>query len=516
MSGENQETTAIDQFTEQLERIAINLKKVNGTVSWLTMPADHRKTLTDAFLQVPVVHLAMLLGKDDETIKRWQDEARRVDEVLKKITIHQNQAVPCALNRNQDVVDSVLELTKWATPIKIAQAMENRLTEGTIRRWMRERAGIVEKKIFVKSASSTSPVEPTGDLPEERAKVKGVTGDDINVNISESTDGRKLAAMILRHQGKKRWKYSSTEKRLIAALANQYGSKSVHDTYHIAYDTISRLRRRSEEGFDLKPRVPLKYAPVLELMNKHPGMGPMQVRDHIRRHMGLLMGVNSVRNVMEQNGWVPPFARTSRIKDAMRHFEAVRKNYMWHLDFKHHFINQSKVAILSIQDDYSRFIVGHSYGDSENMDTVINALEESIAVNGKPEVIMTDGGSAFYSWRGVSAFTRLLEDHGIDHYIAKSANINGKIESVCLQVEKELLNTQTFSSLSHFEKQLSAWVGFYNFKRPHSGLGDCHVPADRFYPGAAHWFSTDSELTKQKSLIAETMATLLNELKKSS
>jgi putative transposase len=249
-------------------------------------------------------------------------------------------------------------------------------------------------------------------------------------------------------------------------------------------------------------------------MNKHPGMGPMQIKDYIRRHMGLMMGVNSVRRVMEQNGWVPPYARHSRIKDAMRHFEAVRKNYMWHADFKHHFINQTKVAILFIQDDYSRFIVGHSYGDAENMDTIINALEEAIAIHGKPEVLMTDGGSAFYSWRGVSTFTRLLEDHGIDHYVAKSANVNGKIESVCAQVEKELLNVQTFSSLNHFEKELSSWVGFYNFKRPHGGLGDRHVPADRFYPGAAHWFSQDSELTKQKGLIAETMATLLNELKK--
>ena len=148
------------------------------------------------------------------------------------------------------------------------------------------------------------------------------------------------------------------------------------------------------------------------------------------------------------------------------------------------------------------------------MDAVLTALEEAIAIHGKPEMLMSDGGSAFYSWRGVSAFSRHLEDHGIDHYIAKTANINGKIESVCLQAEKELLNVQTFSSLRHFENELAAWVGFYNFKRPHAGLGDRHVPADRFYPGAEHWFSQESELTRQKSLIAETMATLLHELKK--
>ena len=512
MSGEDQAAEVTNQLTEQLARISISLKKVNGTVGWLTMPPDYRKTLAESFLQVPLAQLASVLGKDEETIKRWQHEARCVDDVLKKIILHQDQPVPCPLNRNQDVVEGVLELAKWSAPIKIAQAMENRLSEGTVRRWMRDRAGIIEKKVFVKSASS--PAESSEDLFEEKEKVRGVTDSDVSVNISESVDGRKLAAMILRHQGKKRWKYSSSEKRLVVSLANQYGSKVVHETFHIGYDTIARLRRHSEDGFDTKPHIPLKYAPVMDLMNKHPGMGPMQIKDYIRRHMGLMMGVNSVRRVMEQNGWVPPYARHGRIKDAMRHFEAIRKNYMWHMDFKHHYINQSKVAILFIQDDYSRFLVGHSYGDSENMNTVIKAMEDAIAIHGKPEVIMTDGGSAFYSWRGVSSFTRLLEDHGIDHYIAKTANVNGKIESVCAQVEKELLNVQTFSSLNHFEKELSSWAGFYNFKRPHSGLGDSHVPADRFYPGAEQWFARDSALIRQKGLIAETMATLLEELKK--
>ena len=167
------------------------------------------------------------------------------------------------------------------------------------------------------------------------------------------------------------------------------------------------------------------------------------------------------------------------------------------------------------QDDYSRFLVGHSFSDSENIETVTQTLEDAIAIHGKPESLMSDGGSAFYSWRGVSQFTACLEDHGIDHYIAKSANINGKIESVCLQVEKELLNVQTFSSLTQFQQSLAEWVGFYNFKRPHQGIGDAHVQADRFYSGAAHWYGIASETTKQQSLIAETMMTLLSELQKS-
>ena len=100
-----------------------------------------------------------------------------------------------------------------------------------------------------------------------------------------------------------------------------------------------------------------------------------KVRDYIRRHLGQSMGVNSTRRVMEQNGWVPPYARRSHINDSIRHFEAVRKNFLWHVDFNHHYINQCRVAILFFQDDYSRFLVGYSFSDSENIETVTQLLE---------------------------------------------------------------------------------------------------------------------------------------------
>jgi len=51
-----------------------------------------------------------------------------------------------------------------------------------------------------------------------------------------------------------------------------------------------------------KTRVTLRYAPVLDLMKQQPGIGPMQMRAYLRRDMGLNMSVNSIQNVMEQNG----------------------------------------------------------------------------------------------------------------------------------------------------------------------------------------------------------------------
>jgi transposase InsO family protein len=120
-----------------------------------------------------------------------------------------------------------------------------------------------------------------------------------------------------------------------------------------------------------------------------------------------------------------------------------------------------------------------------------------------------------FALRGSSRFTRFLEDYGIEQMIAQTPNVNGKLENLNQQVEKEVLLVTNFASVEHFKQELAKWVGHYNFSRPHQGLGDRQVPADRYFPGTNTWFGKNSEITRQQSLIAETMATLLSELKKS-
>ena len=198
----------------------------------------------------------------------------------------------------------------------------------------------------------------------------------------------------------------------------------------------------------------------------------------------------------------------------IRRFEAVRRNYMWHLDFKHHYINKSKAYILFVEDDYSRFIVGHTFGDGEKMDLVIGLIEECIRIHGRPEMMMYDGGTAFHSWKDMSGFAHYLEDYGIDRYVVKSANINGKIENINQKVENELLNTATFASLAHFQTELAKWVGLYNYKRIHQGLPNLQTPADRYFPGAAQWYNDLSDTTKQQSLVAQTLAMIMKEIQK--
>ena len=62
-----------------------------------------------------------------------------------------------------------------------------------------------------------------------------------------------------------------------------------------------------------------------------------------------------------------------------------------------------------------------------------------------------------------------------------TADTNGKVEALNAAVQKELVRQIEFVDLTDARRHVSAWVRFYNYKRPHHALGGILVPADRFH-----------------------------------
>lgn len=216
---------------------------------------------------------------------------------------------------------------------------------------------------------------------------------------------------------------------------------------------------------------------VLHEWRAHPGLGPSQVRNQLRR-AGYKVSVHSCRVVMEAHGYVTP---TIRREAADNNYEATRPNALWHMDFLHRHVHLQKVYVLLLIDDYSRFIVGAALWEGERVSAVIETFEESISRHGRPEKAMSDGGSAFYAWKGIGQFTRLLEELEIDQLIAQRPQSNGKLEVLNGNIQKELFNVEKFFDLGEAQRRLRAWVSFYNFRRTHHALGGLLVPADRYF-----------------------------------
>jgi putative transposase len=217
---------------------------------------------------------------------------------------------------------------------------------------------------------------------------------------------------------------------------------------------------------------------ILAEWRKHPGLGPSQIRNQLRR-TGVKVSVATARRVMEDAGYRPPKVKREPHDER---YEAVRPNHLWHLDFVHRNINRSSTFTLILIDDFSRYVVGQGVDDgAERAEMVCSTFEEAVARHGRPERVMSDKGSAFWSWRGISRFTALLTEMDIDQVIAEHKEHNGKVEVFNANLHKELFDVQRFYDLADMRRRLDAHIHWYNHARTHHALGGLLVPADRYY-----------------------------------
>ena len=216
---------------------------------------------------------------------------------------------------------------------------------------------------------------------------------------------------------------------------------------------------------------------ILQEYRKHPGLGPSQIRNQLRRR-NVHVSTHTVRLVMESAGYRPP--KVERQKHDRR-YEAVRPNHLWHLDFVQRYIGKSSTFTLILIDDCSRFVVGHGVDDAERADLVVDTFSEAVRRHGRPERVMHDRGSAFFSWRGISRFTALLEEMGIEQIVAEHKEWNGKVEVFNANLHKELFDAHRFYDVAEMRRRLAAHLSFYNSGRTHHALGGLLVPADRYF-----------------------------------
>jgi transposase InsO family protein len=185
---------------------------------------------------------------------------------------------------------------------------------------------------------------------------------------------------------------------------------------------------------------------------------------------------------MEDAGYRPPIVVRQKHD---RRYEAVRPNHLWHLDFVQRYIGPASTFTLILIDDCSRYVVGHGVDDAERADMVINTFEEATMRHGRPERVMHDKGSAFWSWKGISRFTALLTEMGIDAIAAEHKEWNGKVEVFNANLHKELFDKYRFHDVAEMRRRLDSHMHWYNHARTHHALGGLLVPADRYYGRAA-------------------------------
>ena len=282
--------------------------------------------------------------------------------------------------------------------------------------------------------------------------------------------------------------YTPSQKAEVLEYAAAHGVTAAHKEFDVSrftiYDWQRKVRLAAEgkgdaptAGPDPAPVEALRDKEILGEWHRHPGLGPSQIKNQLRRK-GVKVSVHTTRRVMQEAGYRPPKVKRQGHDER---FEAVRPNHLWHLDYVHRFINRVGVHTLILLDDHSRYVTGFGTDDAERADLVIRTFEEAVRLHGRPEMVLHDRGSAFWSWRGISRFTTLLTEYGIDQFAVEHKEHNGKLEVFNANVQKELFDVYRFYDVAEMRRRLAAHLHWYNHQRTSHALGGLLVPADRYY-----------------------------------
>ena len=137
--------------------------------------------------------------------------------------------------------------------------------------------------------------------------------------------------------------------------------------------------------------------------------------------------------------------------------------------------------LVTVMDDYSRFILAHKLQRDMTTDSLIEVVQEAVDKTGMTEVPMadrtslpSDNGSGYVS-RGFRDYPHLV---GIKHILAAPFHpqTNGKLERYHQSIKRDVKQVP-YEMPSALEAAIAAFVAYYNYRRYHKALANV-TPAD--------------------------------------
>ncbi len=153
----------------------------------------------------------------------------------------------------------------------------------------------------------------------------------------------------------------------------------------------------------------------------------------------------------------------------MRGLTIDRLNQVWCADIPYIPMRRGFLHLVAIMDWATRKVLSWRLSNTMDVAFCVEALEEAMARFGGPEIFNTDQGSQFTSF----GFTAVLSAAG------GRISMDGRgrwmdnvfIERLWRSLKYECVYLHAFETGSALRTGLSKWIGYYNARRPHSGLG---------------------------------------------
>jgi len=296
------------------------------------------------------------------------------------------------------------------------------------------------------------------------------------------------------------WETQSVEESrynaVLEYLAGHQTAKDIASKYGISrktlYKFIARFKNGGEKGLRDRSRRP-KESPnrlpdraILEIISirlNDPDFGARRIQYELRYKGYKPPSVSTIHRVLVRAGLV---AGKESVKEWKR-FERSKPNELWQLDIKGplNIRGYGKVYPIDIIDDHSRFIVAMRIYKRQTQENVLSVLGTALKRYGHPQAIITDNGAQFTTrcdgcYTYLESYLALLDIKHLKTRVRHPQTI-GKLERFHRTLKYELFKKVTFAGLEDANYYTNLFVNYYNYRRPHQGIGNI-PPVERYLP----------------------------------
>ena len=277
-------------------------------------------------------------------------------------------------------------------------------------------------------------------------------------------------------------------------LEEGYSAMVLRDQFGVSGHSVQRwVKAYREQGSDgliaklrtgTKPKLSgsVKHQ-IVGIKKKHPEYGPRRIADVLKRFFLVSPSATSVHKTLRDEGLTKK-AKAKPVKNPSkpRFFERARPNQLWQSDIMTFRLAGRNAYLIGFLDDYSRYITSLGLYRSQTAAHVLETYRRGIAEYGVPREMLTDNGRQYTNWRGKTRFEREMKKDRVKHIRSRPHHpmTLGKIERFWKSIQNEFLFRAQFDSFEQAVERTAFWVKYYNYKRPHQGIGGL-CPADRFF-----------------------------------
>ena len=206
-----------------------------------------------------------------------------------------------------------------------------------------------------------------------------------------------------------------------------------------------------------------------------------QLAAYLTAHRGLAVSASAVYRILRREGLVKRVEYQLAAGKEYQH-KTTGPPPLWATDATYfRVVGWGYYYLVTVMDDYSRFILAHKVQRDMTADSLIEVVQEALDSTGMTDIplqdrtrLLSDNGSGYIS----RAFREYLHLVGIRHILAAPYHpqTNGKLERYHRTL-KDDVNQVPYEVVGDLEAAIRAFVEFYNYRRYHKALKNV-APAD--------------------------------------